>query len=886
MSGPGITYSGVLAKKAANDSVDVDVDVGVDVFQGLKFWVSARVPHRKTCVDAIEGNGGTVVAKEGNADILICDQAKEPVPGSYSYQLIADAVREGSLDIQEDYLCSLPATRPGTSKPKLTRTKFTEADDRVLTRFVTEQERSGKSISGNDIYKTLAEEYPHHTWQSWRDHWTKKLKDVPRPWGSDREQSPQPKDTPTASGRPAATNRSPVARTRARFTAEEDEVILETIHRAIENHEPWNAYPPYRQLAKEFPQRTYISWRERALNHVAKQNKDQIAQWESKAGFHPSDEEDMPVDKAEQRQTQPTERKASTNVAASKQGIENAPTRALNGLSEENVTHKSMDEDDNKQEYQDTVSSPTHRARSDELSARLPAKGGASKYSAPSPVSNIPRPLDEEVTITTEGQFYRDYNIFLDSIGVMNRPIPSVGGKAIALWDLWQSVRSKKVETVELDWQQIAEDLGFDWISMESIPEDLRRCYEEHLAPFADAMMSFNESSDEEDLTKDNSDAESERPLPSSPPVLPSLKRRLVTTSPVYVPQSSPKRRRIDRNHEIPSTPENVNRKSNLRFLDNSDKTPTNSHLRHSSVAEPISRTQPQPSAGDGEDSGMRDGAANLPLQSQGRKRRPEPETQDFNFDPETQVYTHAEALSHSDNDSQRVTTPSQQLQLESEGISPNLQDNTPVLTVSRQEIVQTTPTPHRKIRVPFQPDESDDNDIQRNSNRSRSARTPLSTRKAQPKRRTLPSSFISKSPVGSTVIQSGRPSSTTVPETEPHRRTSPPKETPDDIIDHFESLGYNRNIVLRSLKATSWIIGNAGQVMEMLKQGDPLPPRTTGVWTQRDDDSLALVYSNEVPSNTKEEKRRAKETRRLQAKHGAEQIALRKRYLLDELPE
>jgi hypothetical protein len=90
--------------------------------------------------------------------MLICDPAKGPVAGSYSYKLIADAVKEGSLDAKEDYLCSSLATNPGPAKPKLTRNKFSAEDDTMLTRFVTEKERLGEPISGNDIYKDFAEE--------------------------------------------------------------------------------------------------------------------------------------------------------------------------------------------------------------------------------------------------------------------------------------------------------------------------------------------------------------------------------------------------------------------------------------------------------------------------------------------------------------------------------------------------------------------------------------------------------------------------------------------------------------------------------------------------------------------------------------------------------
>ncbi|KAI0816207.1 TRF2-interacting telomeric protein/Rap1 C terminal domain-containing protein [Xylaria sp. FL0064] len=885
MSAPGIMYSGVLARNTAGD------DANAGVFRGLKFWVSARVPQRKSCVDTIADHGGKVVLREGNADILISDEAKDPIPGSYSYRLIPEAVEEGSLDMKEDYSCDAIASRPGSSykpapKPKLTRTRFTEEQDRALIRFVTERERLGESTSGNDIYKEFAETHPHHTWQSWRDRWVKKFKNIVRPHVSDREQSPQPRGTPVASSPKIAAKRSPIARTRARFTSGEDDLILEVIHRAIDNHEPWNGYQPYKQLANEFPQRTYLSWRDRALNHVAKQNKDQITQWEFEAGFHPSDKEQELADNAEERQIPPVEDAIDARSEIAAEGDDNTPKRAINGSLKGNTAHHSTNGDSNEQEHQDMVSSPIHKAMSPVQLARTkpPAKGERSNGSVSSPMFHIPNLQGDEIIVTTEAQFYRDYNTFLESVGVTERRIPSIRGRAISLWDLWQTVRSKKVDNAELDWQQIAEDLGFDWVSMESVPKELQQCYEENLVPFADAMLSFNDFSDEEDSSEDDTGAESENLMPSSPPVLPFLKRPYTITSPIYIPQSSPKRRRIDRNLEIPSTPEHAASILNSRSLADSDKTPTKSRVGHSSVVQSISRSQTRPNTR------KFDETAKLAEPLQGRKRRLEPETQDFNFGPDTQVYTHDEGLDDSDNDSQEGT-PSQQLRLESDAISPQIQSTTPTLAASPQKIGQTTPTPLHRVRGPFQPDDDDDNDnddrnVQQQNKSGRKARTPLSTQKAPPKRRTLPSSFVSKTPVSSKVPQNVQPSSPPVPETESHRKPSPPKETPDDVIDRFVSLGYSKDIVLRSLKATSWIIGNAGQVMEMLKQGEPLPPRTSGVWTQRDDDSLALVYSHSPPSDTKEEKKREKELKRLQAKHGDEQIALRKRYLLDELPE
>ncbi|KAI1826673.1 hypothetical protein F4861DRAFT_41032 [Xylaria intraflava] len=869
MSAPGITYSGALATRG------VDEDEEPCVFQGFKFWLSVRVPHRQTYSDTIEENGGTVVTKEKSADILICDPAKDPAPGSYSYQLIEDAVKGGSLETKGNYLCDLPAFQSDRSRPapraKLTRNKFVAEDDKLLMKFVTKMERLGEPISGNEIYMEFSKQHPHHTWRSWRDRWVKKLRSLPRPPVSDGESSPQPKDTAVSSSRRANTDKGHVTKSRARFTAEEDEFLLETIHHAIENREPWNGYEPYKRLASEFPQRTYTSWRERALNHVAKQNMDQILQWEREADFHPGDGEDATTDNIKDQQTRSKENEDNANLpnALLQQGNKSTKARSVEKELEEVTTH----ENNNQREHQGTTPSPVRRVRSPERSPsgqRL-VERNASGYPARSIANTSPVPGLGE-SITTKEQFYRDYNTFLESLGVMDRQIPSIGGTAIALWDLWQSVRSKVA--VGLDWQEIAEDLGFDWVSMESVPKELQQCYEEYLKPFAEAMMDFNDSSDGSDgnLSEDDADRESARPLPSSPPVLPSLKRPFAAMKPMYeraLPQFTPKRRRIDRNHEVPSTPDDVNGTSHLRHPRNSDKiSPTTPTVKHRGAVL-IPETQSS-LRNEGGESG--DEVDDLPILPRRRKRRLEPETQDFNFVSDTQIYTDDEAPNHSDNDSQIAMTPSRQLILESDAMSAKTQRHASVLAVSRQEMVQASPTAPRRTRIPLRQDSADD-DAEPREISGRTRRAPVPTQQAQPKRRTLPASFESKA------------AGTTFAGAETRQRPSLIEETPDDIIDHFISLGYTRDTVLCSLRATSWIIGNAGQVMEMLQRGEPLPPRTTGVWTQRDDESLKLVYADNPPPNAKEEKKRAKAKRRLQAKHGAEQIALRKRYLLDEQP-
>ncbi|KAI1817287.1 hypothetical protein GGS20DRAFT_574917 [Poronia punctata] len=794
MSAPGITYSGVLAKEGDNSRNNNDERTGV--FQGLKIWVSHKVPDRKTCTDTIVTNGGLITPRDKDADLIICDSKRDHIPGSYSHQLIDNAVERGSLDEKEDYLCG--ALLPPSSRTY--RNKFTVEEDRALSEFVNEKAFLGEATSGNGVYQEFAKTHPTHTWQSWRNRWIKRLKDNPPP----PVFRPR-KRLSLASRQVAAQNNSadsaPVATPEPQFTGVDDERLVVAIRHAIESHEPWDSTVIYRSLANKFPEHTWQTWRERALEHVAKQHKDDIAQWEAQAGSQSGDA------------------KLLSSPRNTRQGQGHEVADRVHAQSPPINTHQ---DHDNSREPVESSQVDLHvggidEDEDDDMESVGQQEPPISREKRQATIAASPSKPTESAM---KEQFYRDYNTFLDSIGTNTRSIPSVGGKAIALWDLWKSVTSKKMDPDELDWQQVAEDLGFDWIAQDTVPVQLRQCYETHLASFAEFMMDFEEASGEESAEEDGN-IDHETPLPSSPPVRPSLKRSLEAADALSSEQQQPPRKRTKLN-EVRSSPERNNRIVRLQHSATPIASSPHAHSSAWGRPTPTSRIEEE----------------ELPA---GRPAV-EPETQDFAFGPETQAQEQQQQPEYETDDSQRPMTPSQQL------IERIQEDNNPS--------PQSKPKP-----------------------------------KPKPKRRTLPSSFTNKSspapppPPQQQQQQQQQPSSDPFFESPPP--VAPAKETPDAIIDHFISLGYSPETVVRSLKATSWIIGNAGQVMEMLKQGEPLPQRTSGVWTPRDDDALMLVFSSSSSSSsagTEEEKkkRREKEMRRLKRKHGDEQIRLRKRYLLE----
>ncbi|KAI0142867.1 hypothetical protein GGR57DRAFT_508465 [Xylariaceae sp. FL1272] len=868
MSASGITYEGVLAQS------DTNLVERRKLFTGLTFWISAYVgTHRAMCKGRIEENGGTVAKAEKQASILLVDPAKpDPPPGSYSYKLIEDAIKEGSLDKKEQYLCRPPISDLTVASPsaasKTTRNKFTPEEDRMLMQFVIDSERLGEPIGGNEIYKQFAYKHPTHTWQSWQDRWRKKLKLLPRPAiFSDPMLPPQTQPTPQAASGTTSDEHSSSVRKGTRFKPGEDKILLETIHQAILNRERWKENHVYKRLSEDFPQRTYQSWRERAIHHVAIQHADQIRQWESECGGGPNNEDDVsetPRDEhAQERRDEshikptvtPSPRKNNSLKDRGAQNVPDSAGRQANHTGNAGVTSSPRGSVD--------LTGLPESERGQQLGYATSSRSASAAADGPDSVAET----------TRREQFVNDYNTWMENSQLGARPDPSIGGKEISLWELWEIVRSKKVVAAELDWQQIAEDLGFNWPKSPSIPEELRQCYDAHLAPFADAISCFDVDADDSDEDESDrySQVDMEDMFPSSPPMRASRKRSIDSHLPLpeQTPQqASSKRRKTDPNNEIPSTPEYLIGTANLRHLSQPDKS------QHTPLQ--TFHTPGDGMMGTEEDEEPMDQLADLPEPQKNGNRR-DPETQDFHFDPDTQDSARGGTPIDVENDTQMTNTPSQQLQRESDdavSVEIERQVESPTSIRSRRKVVQSTPTLNRKTKLPFLPDDSDDGlflevdsagkgneSTRRDRILAATLRASNSPRFASPNRRspkpTTPSLFATK--------------------------PNPDSKQIDDIAERFIMLGYPEDIVLRALKATSWKAGNAGHLMEILKRGDPLPRNTTGIWTQRDDDALRLVCSEGEPINEKEQKKRAKKLERLQRKHGDEQIATRKWYLWDK---
>ncbi|EMR66355.1 putative transcription factor protein [Eutypa lata UCREL1] len=431
--------------------------------------------------------------------------------------------------------------------------------------------------------------------------------------------------------------------------------------------------------------------------------------------------------------------------------------------------------------------------------------------------------------IDLKGQFNEDYQAYRLSTDSQVQWWPTIRGITFELWQLWQAVRSQKVEPEERDWQQISEALGFNWVEDETIPDEVRQCFETHLGEFEVVLMEFEERSEDEDETQAN--AILEAPLPSSSPTLPPPKRSHATAlGPDHLHLgSSPKRPRHNRDDEVPSTPDEKN---------------GTSHLRRQTMPPRVG----SPSLGSHENVNV----------TPSRKLAAEADAQGFGFQSEVD-----EQL-----ESQVNITPSQQLRSEFDARSP--------------AEIAVTPTPSRTARDPFieEEDEPEDN-------------TPRASTiaSAKLKRRSLPQSFTqTQSPRASgspaSRPQQQDPSPTPAdqdqdPSAKPQLKTrAPAKESLEDIVDFYMSLGYSQNVVVRSLDATTWVPGLASQLMEMLKRGESLPTNWRGVWTQKDDETLRAISTEDQPQNAKEKRKRDRQMEKLEKKHTREGMDTRAKFL------
>ncbi|KAK6854238.1 hypothetical protein PG995_009331 [Apiospora arundinis] len=903
------------------------------LFKDKKFWVAHRMPARQTWRDHIKNNGGQTVALEKDADYLIVDHVwKNPPPGSYSWRWIEDSVKKGELLDPEDYLVGAkPEDQPraGPSAPaKGTRTPFTGEDDRILMEWVLKREGQGESILGNKIYQELAKKNPRHTFQSWRDRWVKKIQFQPRPNashdnpGSQHAEDPEPmtnrQDTAATSlSRPPPPTPAKIEKkSKVKFTAEEDRQLTEYVLERTAETGFDRGNKVFMEYADEHPQHPWNSYRDRWVRHLRpadEEEKEEVvprvrSSTRKKNATQSSRSE--PPDAAQQTTSEtPKSVTRQPDVAMDEPESSRGDSRNVkrhrdpsNSLSPDHMKHPPWNE--NNGETQEEVDHQLNDDNAQEYSqfARPSASGGNDQL-LPSEAEDDVEPFPQ-----TREQFHHDYQAFLKATDIQPNFWPTVRGQSFHLWDLWQHTVSQKVAPPERDWQQIAENLGYDWVRHDNVEHDLREIYEKNLAVFEESLVEFelNESGDsegDEDMLDEAADVDSvseavgrnsEAHFNSSPPKQPSLKRThedALLSDQLYR-ESSGKRQRIHRDSEIPSTPDTKNGTKHLRRPVSAAVSPSD---RRKSTLPKSSRAQ-QGTQKDQDFSAHGDQMITGSAKVQSKGRVIEPETQDFRYDPETQNLDFDMEMDDIQEESQATMTPSQQLHHES----------SPVKSSRRTLGGPSTPTPKRKAIIsPFLESPDDGHEQPTPKARFGKGKNPIlsdlekqhhqlgrpsagstgdqSSIPPQPKpqrqsasrpapSRPPPPSFPSSSAAPSKPSQLPPPSSLRKPQgskpsvpAAPAATSKPPPSSAKDpvatgiaklnkIIDHWVALGYAPPVAQRALEVTSWQRDLVVEIIQPLKEGKPLPTNIEGVWTAKDDMKLQFLMQHQQDATSEKQ--------------------------------
>lgn len=441
--------------------------------------------------------------------------------------------------------------------------------------------------------------------------------------------------------------------------------------------------------------------------------------------------------------------------------------------------------------------------------------------------SRVPETLEDDAIY----RFYSDLDYFVAASGAEIEMQHDIGGKTIDLWELSQAVGAQKVPVDEVDWKRAAEDLGYDWDQDNSVSVSLQQCYEDNLAEFIETMSSFDQEDDQAP------DEQQQAPLhvPSSPPAQTIGKKR---PRDVQQPSSGrAKRRRLSRDAEIPSTPD-----EKIGCLTRPPISPT--------LSPSVQRSKPRL----GQTQSI-DASQQLPP----LPRPHETEAERIVFETQIRSPARLEAQQSSFD-----VTPSQQLRSEYLDAQPIPLDLERGRSDAGRRRETETPRPR--------------------GTRNAGTSTPTQA-KSQPSRRSLPVSFSSASRGPARHVESPQQ------EPRPARQNQDPGEQEasnqqqiNEVVEYYESIGYPHHIVVDALKRTTMVPGGlAAEVMQSLVDGKGVPTNYEGIWTDRDDESLRLVDMAHADKPPKERRTAKKEFDRLIAKHGLNRIELRRLFLAAE---
>lgn len=571
-----------------------------------------------------------------------------------------------------------PHPAPPSSRPNPApaapggKVKFTKEDDELLLKYV---EEAGKDKAGNKIYQALAEEYPHHSYHSWRDRYIRHLEprlhaaavaasDHKPSSSSSRQTVAQravPRNSLAESKKPGHAP-SPVSKLAhsvpGNKAADHDTNITST-----NDSKPGKASPIVQEKRTPSP-RPMVPDSGNAAIPSSK---------EETSGRLSAEDIDLRLEKIKTARFIQRHGRGFLVRLALRELEHQLPRLQAHsrGVLLRSKLRDFFDEDLVRFQAHASGALVRMSLRLDESDAEDAEEGSAAGLEEQLAEEMTPRrPRDPK---TPKEEFYVLLNEYLEATGAGIVPWPEVQGRTLELWDLWNTVRSlDQGRSPSLrNWEHIAETLGFDWIETPEATLQLKACYEASLGEFEELQRAFEAEDDGTQADQETqgsvaqSDAVMEQPseqdLPSeslpfhsSPPRIQGQKRAFEPPAPSSSADlgfPTPKRMRYSKDFEIPSTPMPETRTA-APTAPNSGWTEKLSFGRRKAAVATDSPHHSTP--------------GKLPRLQQPRPAHTmlEPETQDFGFEDDG-------FQSQPDLDPIPDTTPSQQLHLESEQITP-----------------------------------------------------------------------------------------------------------------------------------------------------------------------------------------------------------------------
>jgi hypothetical protein len=979
------------------------------------------------------------------ADIRIADHVRtrgRSVPeNSVSYKFIEQSVKNRSLEDADSHrITDAVRNRAVINRSSRGgRVPFTAADDQILSNWVSKQEKEGRALSGNVIYKELEEMCPHHSWQSWKGRYTNYKRLLPKPKEMATQPASQPlaraapthsssrilQAAPSAPGPSQSTAPAVTGSGRVKFSKEDDQLLLDYVAETGGNT---SGNKIYQQLAEEYPHHSWHSWRDRYVRHleprlrsaaaekertppVLESQKTATKKYASKSRIKSAEkgpaatvvpsrgravasingadpgEDFPPVDMLFKRAS-----RGQDHGLARAQGVpaQNGTNAAGPSLAASTTIITTRKEDDFELRLagiklakliQPRARGYIVRSALRKLENRLPQLQAASRgvllrstlrdfidedlerFQADTRgalkrmklrqrdghidrVHSIHGPMaqttaggdaDPELPLDLQSpkeQFYELLNEYLEASGAQINHWPKIQGRTLQLWELWNAVKSldQGRSPGSRNWEHIAENLGFDWVETPDVTSQLKTCYETNLGGFEALEEEFEDQDpgseaeldsegsylDEGALPRPTERVIPSEPLPfrSSPPPVVGQKRAFEPDPEVSLVEHglpSAKRMRYSKDMVIPSSPEQEKTAAT--------RSSARAYPPHSPPHD-LSQAHLQP-----------------------QKNKLEPETQDFGFEDDFQFQSAPD------------TTPSQQLHVENNESSPipfsgfKLSD---VPERSARRLLQFNSIQHRTVldsagvrrtnddNLVLRTDDPGHDCTDAEPHLAERPRSP-SPIEARAKRRSLPASFhravtppkatpqlaarvsaAARVSLPTRINNNGRvtitPASRLFPdhasrETSAYKTvdrpslrrpthsgspgsvaSAPPRIIPNgpipregsslsEKVQFYRSLGYSRTHVKQAFEATlTW--GLAAVVMEELKNGRGISDNWAGVWTAKDDGDLKFVLaaerdvgerkrSGKMPGREdRESVRRAERLRRrLVVKHGMERV-------------